>query len=106
MDAEGSIQVSLVLRFVDGIYEILDSHLIITVPDTAGNIILMMYGTCVIGHIPTTSKMLSETSDIVTIGIHQTKVTISLQQRCCQLRIRVQLVHLGLIGVGALHHIV
>ena len=49
MDAEGSIQVSLVLRFVDGIYEILDSHLIITVPDTAGNIILMMFYTTVSG---------------------------------------------------------
>ncbi len=41
MDTECRIQVSLVSRIVDGIHEVLDSHLIIAVPDTTGNIILM-----------------------------------------------------------------
>jgi len=106
MDAKSGIQISLVLRIVDGIHKVLDGNLIITVPNKTGNIILKEIGTRIIGYIPTTSEILWKTSDIVAISIHQTIITVCLQQRSCQLCIRIQLVHLGLIGVNAFHHAV
>ena len=63
-------------------------------------------GTRIIGYIPTTSEILWKTSYIVTVGIHQTEVTVSLQQSCCQLCVRVELVHLGLVGIDVAQGII
>ncbi len=106
MDAKRCIQVCLVLRVVDGIHEILDTYLVVAVPDTTSDVILVEIGTRIVSYVPTTSEVLSETRDIVTVGVHQTEVTISLQQRCGQLCVRVKLAHLGLVGIDVAQGIV
>ena len=106
MDTKCRIQVCLVSRIVDGIHKVLDTDFIIAVPDTTGHIIFSEIRTSVIGYIPTTSEILWKTSYIVTVGIHQTEVTVSLQQSCCQLCVRVELAHLGLVGIDVAQGII
>ena len=106
MDAKYSIDIKLILGIMDSIYKVLDGNLIITIPQKTRLVIIIVVGARVITRIPSTRNMLCKTYDVTTIGIHQTEVTISLQQGCCQLCIRIKLTYLSFIGIGALHHLI
>ena len=103
MNAQSGIGVGHILRVCDGIYNILDSHRVVLVPNQSHLIVLCMYATSIVANVPSTSKVLCKTSNIATIGVHQSKVAIGLQQSCSELGAWRNRRRLGLVGIQFFH---
>ena len=103
MNAKHCIEYRTVLCFVNALNEMLDSNSVVTIPKQSRLIVFIVYATSIVCYVPTTSKMLCETSDITTVCIHKVKVTISLQQTSSKQRVWVDDCTLAVIGVNLSH---
>ena len=85
VNAQSGIGVWHILRICNGIYNILDSHSIVLVPNQTHLVVLCMYATSIVANVPSTCEVLCKTSNVATIGVHQSEVAIGLQQCCSEL---------------------
>ena len=60
MNAQYGIQIGFVGSIDNGVTQVLESNIVILVPDKTSLVIIKMYTTSIVGYVPTTSKMLGE----------------------------------------------
>ena len=99
MDAQDGVHIGLLLGVLDGIGQVLDSYAIELVPDKAHLVVVGMHAACIVRDVPSSGHVLCEAGDIAAVGIHESEVTIGLQQSGGQLCIGVDAGTLGLVGI-------
>ena len=79
VDAQCSVEGGLAfLCGVDGVDEVFDGHGVVAIPEQTTLVVVGVYASGIVSHVPGTGEVLCEPSDIASVGVHEAKVAVGL----------------------------